>query len=49
MMASEWASLGVFAGTMIGFACTKKRDFRTGLSVGIGIAVVVAAFLGRLF
>jgi hypothetical protein len=39
----------MFGGTMLSFALSKKRDFRTGLSVGIGAATVAGAFLSLLF
>jgi len=49
MTTTMLVSLGVFGGTMLSFVLNKKRDFRTGLSVGIGVAMVAGAFLSLLF
>lgn len=38
-------SIGVFGGTMIGYVFTKKKDFRSGLSVGVGAATLCLALL----
>jgi len=44
-----WASLGVFGGTMISYVLTKKKDFRAGLSVGIGATAIAFSLLQYLF
>jgi len=49
MTATMWASVGVFGGTMISYVLTKKKDFRAGLSVGIGVAAVAITLLQYLF
>lgn len=49
MTSTLWVSLGVFAGTSLSFALAKKRDFRTGLSVGIGAAFLLLSILQRIF
>jgi len=50
MSASEWAALGVFAGTVVGYILSKKKkDFRAGFLIGVGTTTMVLAFLSRLF
>jgi hypothetical protein len=49
MYCRTYLALGVLLGTLLGYALSKKRDMRTGLSVGIGLALVGVAFLELLF
>jgi len=44
-----YLALGILLGTLLGCALSKKRDMRTGLSVGIGAALLGVAFLEVLF
>ena len=49
MNTAEWLAVGVFIGTGVGYVLSKKKDFRTGLSVGIGLATMIFAFVSRIF
>jgi len=44
MTPQDWLCIGIFIGTLLSFGLTKKKDFRTGLSVGIGAAILFGAF-----
>lgn len=48
MYPRTYLALGILLGTLLGFALSKKRDTRTGVSVGIGLALAGAALLSNI-
>jgi hypothetical protein len=44
-----WTAIGFCAGTIACYVLAKKKDFRTGLSVGVGAAVLAVSLLQYLF